>query len=240
MSNVFWKPSDTPLSVSQGPGLKMRGQFRGRGWHDHKDQPRGSPGFGPGRGYNQRGRGSFHQPKGDQFRGRGDHRGRGRGGHGQRNNDPELNKPWLNYYLRQEIFTKRRLKAKAAQTKQHADIEAFKAQEVKVDGFVKFAREAYFRNNPGSEAAWLTVLAQESIQQNFVCEVCDLFFGTKTELNQHEAEHTTCGLDGCQFTAHPKVLEIHILHLHASGLYKRIEHGYSKEAIEKWREGRKK
>ena len=151
-----------------------------------------------------------------------------------------MNKPWLNYYLRLEIFNKRKLKAQAAQSKQHADIEAYKLQEKKVDEFVKFAREAFFRHNPGQEAVWLPILAEESMQQKYFCDVCDLFFGSKTELEQHEAEHETCGLNGCQFTGHPKVVKVHLLHIHASGLYNRIEHGYSKEAIEKWRESRRK
>ena len=66
---------------------------------------------------------------------------------------------------------------------------------------------------------------------------------------EHEYSHETCGLDGCTYTSNPKQVEIHILHLHSTGLYlKQQKKGKelqksskepNKEADE-WRELRKK
>ena len=66
----------------------------------------------------------------------------------------------------------------------------------------------------------------------------------------HEVKHETCGLDGCTYTSNPKQVEIHILHLHSTGLYikrKRNEEindtnskVMSREEAEKWREERRK
>ena len=68
-------------------------------------------------------------------------------------------------------------------------------------------------------------------------------------MSEHEYSHETCGLDGCTYTANPKQVEIHILHLHSTGLYlKQQKKGKelqksskepNKEA-EEWRELRKK
>ena len=53
-------------------------------------------------------------------------------------------------------------------------------------------------------------------------------------------KHQTCGLDGCSFTAAAKPLEIHILHMHSSGLYNRVHQGNTPEDVAKWRAERKK
>ena len=68
-------------------------------------------------------------------------------------------------------------------------------------------------------------------------------------MSEHEYSHETCGLDGCTYTANPKQVEIHILHLHSTGLYlkqqkkgKELQKSLkepNKEADE-WRELRKK
>ena len=83
-----------------------------------------------------------------------------------------------------------------------------------------------------------------------------LFHFLSKELFEHELSHETCGLEGCTYTANPKQVEIHILHLHSTGLYqKRLQSqkendnstpvatktcGESTEEIKKWREERKK
>jgi hypothetical protein len=103
------------------------------------------------------------------------------------------------------------------------------------------------------------------------CELCDEDFESEAALHKHESEHQTCGLEGCTFTAHPKVgngsnadfliknvstyfksyvqcetnnifqqLEDHIFHLHASGLYQRMQTGDTAEEIEKWKADRRK
>ena len=66
----------------------------------------------------------------------------------------------------------------------------------------------------------------------------------------HELSHETCGLEGCTYTANSKQVEIHILHLHSTGLYqkrKQMEDNDARkvakdppEDIEKWRQQRKK
>ena len=68
-------------------------------------------------------------------------------------------------------------------------------------------------------------------------------------MSEHEYAHETCGLDGCTYTSNPKQVEIHILHLHSTGLYlkqqkkgKEVQKSSkepNKEADE-WRELRKK
>jgi hypothetical protein len=36
--------------------------------------------------------------------------------------------------------------------------------------------------------------------------MCEKGFASKTELEEHEGEHATCGIDGCKYTAHSSVL----------------------------------
>jgi hypothetical protein len=151
-----------------------------------------------------------------------------------------MTKPWVNYYLRTEIFQKYKLKGLAGRTKFQEDINRYNAQCEKVDEFTGHAQEAYFRRNPGQESVWLPILAREAVRQSYQCDICDMFFNSKQEYDTHVSEHQVCGLDECTFTAHPKALEVHILHLHASGLYSRIERSMTKEAIEKWQNDRRK
>jgi hypothetical protein len=49
-------------------------------------------------------------------------------------------------------------------------------------------------------------LAEEERGKCHWCEVCEKGFGTRSELEEHEAEHATCGIDGCKYTAHATVL----------------------------------
>ena len=42
---------------------------------------------------------------------------------------------------------------------------------------------------------------------------------------EHSAEHATCGVDGCSYTAHQSLLEKHIRHQHLSGLFQKIPQG---------------
>ena len=53
---------------------------------------------------------------------------------------------------------------------------------------------------------WLPILADEFQSVVSHCELCDEDFHGDEALRRHEAEHQTCGLDGCNFTAHPKVI----------------------------------
>ena len=42
---------------------------------------------------------------------------------------------------------------------------------------------------------------------------------------EHSAEHATCGVDGCSYTAHESLLEKHVRHQHLSGLFQKIPQG---------------
>jgi len=72
------------------------------------------------------------------------------------------------------------------------------------------------------------------------CDTCDKSFPTEENLATHLSEHKVCGLDGCKFTAHPKVVDKHQQLQHFTGLYRRIGSLYTPEDIEKWRKERKK
>ncbi|EEB11982.1 Nuclear fragile X mental retardation-interacting protein, putative [Pediculus humanus corporis] len=76
--------------------------------------------------------------------------------------------------------------------------------------------------------------------RHYFCETCDKSFKTDDDLLLHEADHEICGRDGCEFTAHPKIIAKHKKMQHDSGLYKKIGKLYTEEEIAKWIEERKK
>ena len=77
-------------------------------------------------------------------------------------------------------------------------------------------------------------------EKGHYCETCDREFKNSDKLAEHFAEHSVCGLDGCQFVAHPKVIEKHIKMQHESGLFKKIGNLYTPEDIAKWIAERKR
>lgn len=81
---------------------------------------------------------------------------------------------------------------------------------------------------------------QRTPSKNYYCETCDKSFREEDELLYHESEHETCGEEGCEFTAHPKIIAKHIKMQHETGLYSRIGKLYSHEDINKWIEERKR
>ena len=81
---------------------------------------------------------------------------------------------------------------------------------------------------------------QSSQYQPFSCDRCDRSFRTQELLNQHISEHIPCGINGCQFVAHPKIVERHIQMQHETGLAEQIMKLNTPEEIQKWREERKK
>jgi len=183
--------------------------------------------------------------------GRGAGRGGFRGGGGGPNRQPhsrpppeihlELNKPWINGYLAKQIKLKHELRHSSGQSKRLEDWQSFVKQRENVKSLVASSRSAFFANNPGQEAHWLPVLAMESSGFRHHCGNCEWDFRSDQDLIKHELEeHQTCGLDGCSFTAAAKPLEIHILHMHSSGLYNRVHQGNTPEDIAKWRAERKK
>ena len=74
----------------------------------------------------------------------------------------------------------------------------------------------------------------------FSCDRCDRSFKSQELLDTHIAEHVQCGIDGCKFVAHPKIVEKHIQMQHETGLALKIMKLTSPEEIAKWREERKK
>ena len=44
-------------------------------------------------------------------------------------------------------------------------------------------------------------MQEESARLHF-CDVCEKLVGGAAEYKQHVAEHATCGIDGCGYTAH--------------------------------------
>ena len=79
----------------------------------------------------------------------------------------------------------------------------------------------------------------EASRQQHFCDMCEESFKNEKELIEHEESHEVCNLEGCTFTASPKALEEHIMLLHTSGLYARMNKGYEEHEVKKWREERK-
>lgn len=81
-----------------------------------------------------------------------------------------------------------------------------------------------------------------STSQNysFSCDRCDRSFKNQELLDCHISEHIPCGIDGCPFVAHPKIVEKHIQMQHETGLADQIMRLNTPEEIQKWREARKK
>lgn len=74
----------------------------------------------------------------------------------------------------------------------------------------------------------------------FSCDRCDRSFKTQELLNSHISEHISCGINGCTFVAHPKIVEKHVEMQHETGLAEQIMRLNTPEEIQKWREARKK
>lgn len=72
------------------------------------------------------------------------------------------------------------------------------------------------------------------------CDVCDRHFFTTSQYQKHKREHKTCGIDGCTFTAHGKIVEKHIEMQHRTGLYDKIRNISTPQDIAEWIEERKR
>ena len=70
--------------------------------------------------------------------------------------------------------------------------------------------------------------------------MCDRGWETEEELNEHVQEHVSCEIDGCCFTAHPKIVALHVKLQHSTGLFERIPKTKDQEEIKKWIEERKR
>ncbi len=60
----------------------------------------------------------------------------------------ELSKPWINSYLKNQIYIKYQLKDASANSKNLSDFEKFQEQRTNVDKLTAMAKEAYFRLHP--------------------------------------------------------------------------------------------
>lgn len=70
--------------------------------------------------------------------------------------------------------------------------------------------------------------------------MCDRHFSTVFQYQKHLKEHRTCGIDGCTFTAHGKIVDKHVEMQHITGLYDKIRNISTPEDIAKWIEDRKR
>jgi len=114
-------------------------------------------------------------------------------------------KPWVTAELRHEINAKYDLRSLASRTKKQDDFEAFRKQRCKVAKLTKELRRTFFERNPDKEQYWLAILAQEFMASSHYCDMCERPFENEDELENHEDEHQTCGIDGCTFVASPNV-----------------------------------
>ncbi|KAJ9589880.1 hypothetical protein L9F63_016998 [Diploptera punctata] len=139
----------------------------------------------------------------------------------------ELNKPWITDAMKNEIMKKHKLYQKAKKSNAENDWKEFKDQKTRVAIMIREAKIEYIGSHP-----------EEG--NDHYCETCDREFNNASKLAEHIEEHSVCGLDGCRFVAHPKVIENHVKMQHETGLYKKIGNIYTPEDIANWIAERKR
>jgi len=144
---------------------------------------------------------------------------------GQQN---QHNRPNIPIEIRHEINLKNQLKNQASVTNNPNDRRAAWAQQKKVS--------LLLRQSGITQPAKV----KKEKELPFHCDSCDRAFKTQEKLDEHISQHKTCGLNGCKFTAHPKIVDKHIEMQHETGLAEVIMRLNTPEDIQKWREERKK
>lgn len=102
------------------------------------------------------------------------------------------------------------------------------SQEIEAD-FYDDTEEIYDAQNYQAEGATIPF-----------CDTCDREFDSYYQYQTHMSQHRVCGLDGCTFTAHEKIVDKHIMLQHSTGLYDKIRNVNTPEDITRWIEERKK
>eukprot|EP00105_Crassostrea_gigas_P020208 XP_011438942.1 PREDICTED: nuclear fragile X mental retardation-interacting protein 1 [Crassostrea gigas] len=74
----------------------------------------------------------------------------------------------------------------------------------------------------------------------YFCETCDRGYKAQDKYQEHIDSHVKCRHEGCSYTAHPKLVQLHDRTQHSSGLATKIWKLESPEDIAKWREERKR
>lgn len=72
------------------------------------------------------------------------------------------------------------------------------------------------------------------------CDTCEREFFSIAQYHKHMSEHRVCGIEGCSFTAHEKIIEKHVWMQHRTGLYDKIRSVSTPEDVAKWIEERKR
>ena len=101
--------------------------------------------------------------------------------------------------------------------------------------------EFLFSGDSRRSAPNLVDVPTKKIQNDALyCKNCDRDFFTEDALKTHVDEHETCGVDGCPYTAHPKLVLNHYKTQHMTGLAAKVWKIQTPEDIAKWREDRKR
>ncbi|KAK6623183.1 hypothetical protein RUM43_009035 [Polyplax serrata] len=150
----------------------------------------------------------------------------------------DLTKPWVTEEIKSEDAKKQELLEVWRKTKDDGDWSNYKSQKQVVKTLYDKAKDEYLATHQEEAAYWKSI--EMVTAKKYYCETCDKSFKSDDALLLHEAEHETCGREGCEFTAHPKIIAKHVKMQHDTGLFKRIGKLYTDEEIAKWIEERKK